>query len=584
MARRKEATKAEKSASARTTASVFQNYDANAEETSAKQVEEPQPQRMVESDDPSQYNFPWNVIYEFQDFLNIYMDFCKAAQIMTVLYIGQIFYVYLTNIKDNKTITSVAFNLVGAVLAMWLNHRSMLKKHKDEPDRFRAPTLPDFNTLYAFVIPILSYVLLGDTNAPFFQVNLALNNFAIRELHIVAKVLSSFVFYYIYNDSSTLEVTYFLRVVLSYFSFEYILDGWNELGEDEETSVKLATMLPSEIHMISVLLVNLLYNFDTETQPFPLVLFRELLISLIVASFAAYQLYWVYLRMAQNFLRKTVAVLIAVVFAGVFYFAMNYLFTKELSEKDPVLWLIDYVLESESRLHLIIYWLTCLLGGIPVVFWLAYNNKINLNLRRKVWHFMLVICLAYPAFVHQPEFTAIALLGSLVVFIVIEMIRSTRITFLGEFLYTELRFFQDDKDLKGPLNLSYIFLLAGVAAPLAYGYALGDVVNLRSYMGLVTLGLGDSLASIVGKRFGRIKWKGAERTLEGTITFMVVTFASFVVIDFYLLPEENRVKNWENTFIIAMVAGILEGSATLNDNILIPCVVTLTYDLLNRTF
>lgn len=584
MARRKEATKAEKSASARTTASVFQNYDANAEETSAKQVEEPQPQRMVESDDPSQYNFPWNVIYEFQDFLNIYMDFCKAAQIMTVLYIGQIFYVYLTNIKDNKTITSVAFNLVGAVLAMWLNHRSMLKKHKDEPDRFRAPTLPDFNTLYAFVIPILLYVLLGDTNAPFFQVNLALNNFAIRELHIVAKVLSSFVFYYIYNDSLTLEVTYFLRVVLSYFSFEYILDGWNELGEDEETSVKLATMLPSEIHMISVLLVNLLYNFDTETQPFPLVLFRELLISLIVASFAAYQLYWVYLRMAQNFLRKTVAVLIAVVFAGVFYFAMNYLFTKELSEKDPVLWLIDYVLESESRLHLIIYWLTCLLGGIPVVFWLAYNNKINLNLRRKVWHFMLVICLAYPAFVHQPEFTAIALLGSLVVFIVIEMIRSTRITFLGEFLYTELRFFQDDKDLKGPLNLSYIFLLAGVAAPLAYGYALGDVVNLRSYMGLVTLGLGDSLASIVGKRFGRIKWKGAERTLEGTITFMVVTFASFVVIDFYLLPEENRVKNWENTFIIAMVAGILEGSATLNDNILIPCVVTLTYDLLNRTF
>lgn len=584
MARRKEATKAEKSASARTTASVFQNYDANAEETSAKQVEEPQPQRMVESDDPSQYNFPWNVIYEFQDFLNIYMDFCKAAQIMTVLYIGQIFYVYLTNIKDNKTITSVAFNLVGAVLAMWLNHRSMLKKHKDEPDRFRAPTLPDFNTLYAFVIPILLYVLLGDTNAPFFQVNLALNNFAIRELHIVAKVLSSFVFYYIYNDSLTLEVTYFLRVVLSYFSFEYILDGWNELGEDEETSVKLATMLPSEIHMISVLLVNLLYNFDTETQPFPLVLFRELLISLIVASFAAYQLYWVYSRMAQNFLRKTVAVLIAVVFAGVFYFAMNYLFTKELSEKDPVLWLIDYVLESESRLHLIIYWLTCLLGGIPVVFWLAYNNKINLNLRRKVWHFMLVICLAYPAFVHQPEFTAIALLGSLVVFIVIEMIRSTRITFLGEFLYTELRFFQDDKDLKGPLNLSYIFLLAGVAAPLAYGYALGDVVNLRSYMGLVTLGLGDSLASIVGKRFGRIKWKGAERTLEGTITFMVVTFASFVVIDFYLLPEENRVKNWENTFIIAMVAGILEGSATLNDNILIPCVVTLTYDLLNRTF
>lgn len=582
MARRKEV-KTEKLASAKTTASVFQNYDATPE-TEAAPKEKPEPQRVELSDDPSQYNFPWNIIYEFQDFLNLYLDFCKAAQIMTCLYIGQIFYVYLNKIQDDKTLSSVGFNLIGAVLAMWLNHRSMTKKYKEDPTRFKAPVLPDFNTLYAFVIPILLFVLLGDTKAPFFQVNLALNNFAIKNLHIVAKVLSSFVFYYIYNDSTTVEVFFYLRVVLTYFSLEYIFDGWNELGEEEETNVKLTTMLPSEIHMICLLLVNLLYNLDAKAMPFPLVLFRELTISLMAASFAAYQLYWIYLRMQQSVIRKGVAILIAVLFAAVFYFTMDLIFTKELDEKNPVLWLFDYIWESDARLHLIIYWAVSLLVAIPIIFGLAYTNKINLNLRRKVWHFMLVLCLGYPAFVQQPEFTAIALLGSLIVFIVIEMIRCTRITFLGEFLFTELRFFQDEKDLKGPLNLSYIFLLAGVVAPLAYGYVLGDVVNLRSYIGLVTLGLGDSLASIVGKRFGKIKWKGALRTLEGTITFMVVTFASFVLIDFYIMPEDKRVQNWENTFIIAMIAGILEGSATLNDNILIPCMVTLAYDLLNRTF
>lgn len=585
MARRKDPKKAQKSASARTTASVFQNYS---EETNPEPIsqptEKPAPQREVLTDDPSQYNFPWNVIYEFQDFLNLYMDFCKAAQIMTVLYIGQIFYVHSTKMNDFNTLSSVGFSMLGAILALWLNHRSMLNKHKEQPERFKEPVLPDFNTMYAFVIPTLLFVLLGDVKSPFFQVNLALNNFAIKNLHVVAKMLSSFVFYYIYNDSESVDVLSFLRVIFTYFAFEYILDNWNELSDELETSVKLTTMLPAEIHMICVLMVNLLYNFDVRTMPFALVLFRELLMALIVASFVSYQLYWVYLRMQQNALRKTLAVLIAVVFCAVFYFAMDMLFKRELHDQNPVLWLVFYILQSEERLHLIGYWIVCLLVAIPIIFGMAYNNYISLNIRRKVWHFMLVICLGYPAFVTQPEFTAIALLGSLVVFMVIEMIRCTRITFLGEFLYTELRFFQDEKDLKGPLNLSYIFLLAGVAGPLAYGYVLGDVVNLRSYIGLVTLGLGDSLASIVGKKFGKIKWKGALRTLEGTITFMVVTFASFVVIDFYLLPEENRVKNWENTFIVAMVAGILEGSATLNDNILIPCMVTLTYDLLNRTF
>lgn len=582
MARRKEAPK-EKLASAKTTASVFQNYDA-VPETPAPSKEEAEHPRMMEHDDPSQYNFPWNVIYEFQDFLNLYLDFCKGAQFMTCLYIGQITYVYLNKIDDHKTLSAVGFNLLGAVLAMWLNHRSMLKKHNEDPDRFKAPVLPDFNTLYALVIPILLFVLLGDTSSPFFQVNLALNNFAIKNLMIVAKVLSAFVFYYIYNDSNTVEMFFFLRVVVSYFSLEYVLDSWNELSQEDETSIKLTTMLPSEIHMICLFLVNLMYNFDTEKLPLPLALFRELVIALMAATFVSYQLYWVYLRMAQNALRKGLAILIAVVFAAVFYYTMDFLFTKEINEKNPVLWLFDYIWESESRLHLLIFWAGSLLGAIPVIFGLAYTNKINLNLRRKVWHFMLVVCLAYPAFTQQPELTAIALLGSLVIFVVIEMIRCTRITFLGEFLFTELRFFQDDKDLKGPLNLSYIFLLAGVAGPLAYGYVLDDYVNLRSYIGLVTLGLGDSLASIVGKRFGKIKWKGALRTLEGTITFMVVTFASFVVIDYYILPEDKRVQNWENTFIIAMVAAILEGSATLNDNVLIPCMATLTYDLLNRTF
>lgn len=591
MARKKVTPKAPTTASSRTTAAVFQDMDAEKIEETTED-----PVAVVENGDKpglepyDHVKFPLSLVYDVQDLLNDHLSFRNGVQLMVVLYLCQIGYLALSKADEHKELLSlVGFNILGAAIAMWLSHRSLSRRHTADPEIVKKPSLPEFNTLYAIFIPILLTVLLSDPKSKFLQVNLALTNFAIKSLHPAAKVVSAFAFYYIYNDSETLEFFEFLQVVWIYFSVEWALNLWNEdVQRDDEGNVVSvsSTLITPEIHLIGVLIVNLICNFTLplSEETYPLVIVRILLIALVASCAVTFPLYYLYKNTEKGVPRAGLSVLMVGVFGGLFYFVTNYLFSIQVASVEVITWLYNYILLSELRVHLLAGWVAALVVAVPIVVALSQYGYLSLNARRKIWHFALVASLAYPAMVLEPTFTAIAVLGSVFVFIILEFVRGTKITAFGGFLNKQLRLFQDEKDLKGPFNLSYIFLLLGVAVPIAYGVAVGDVVSIRSYLGLVTLGLGDSMASIVGNTFGKIKWKGGSRTFEGTVTYTVVTFASLVLIDFFILPEESRVKNWENVFIVALVGGALEGAASLNDNILIPCMTLIAYELLGRVF
>lgn len=588
MARRKDARKPDTAVS-RSTAAIFQNID----DPSKFDKEEPQPVEPVEhfeeqDDSPDDYKFPLNLIFELQDFLNARLDFCRGVELLVALYLGQVFYLYMTERDDMAGLSAAGFSVLGGVLAMYLSHRSLRKKYEADPENILYPELPDFNTLYAFMIPILLTVLLGGTKLAFFQLNLAINNFCIHSLHTVAKIVSAFAFYYMYNENETVQVIEFVQVVWIYFTVEWALTYWNEQTEekDDDTVEVHRTLTGTEIHLICVLVVNLLANFHLELSELtiPLFIVRQLLVAFAAASGTVFPFVYGISFIANTLVKNLASLVVSVVFCGVFYYVTNYLFNMQVYDVEVVSWLYNYILLSELRVHLLGAWLLALLVSVPTIFVLSVYNKISLNIRRKSWHFLLFASLAYPALILEPVFTSIAVFGSVFVFIVVEMVRASRFSFVGELLDNQLKYFQDEKDTKGPLSLSYIFLLVGVAIPIAYGVVVDDVVSIRSYIGLVTLGLSDSSASIVGRNFGKIKWKGGHRTLEGTITYIVVTFASFVLIDNYLLPEESRVAKWENTFIVAILSGAIEGAATLNDNILVPSVSLIAYELLNGVF
>ncbi|KAF7580331.1 putative integral membrane protein [Clavispora lusitaniae] len=584
MARRKQVNKNE-SASSRSTAAIFQNIE-NAEQleetTSPRTTKHEELSQAPEPETQEEVKFPLSVLYEFQDFLNLHMNFRKGVEVLTCLYYCQISYLYLE--KDFAAVSAIGFNILGALLAMYLSHRSLVKKYNADPENTVYPALPEFNTIYAFLIPISFSILLGDTTSPFFQMNLALNNFCVKSLHPVAKVLSSFVFYYMYNENETLELFEFVRAVWLYFSLEMALTTWNEHREDDEDDTVKTTLSATEIHIICVFIVNLLCNFHVELNDTTIVLYiiRALMISLIVAFGISYPLYYGTRYLSGGALFELASFGVIGAFAASFYYTMNYLFRTQTIDVEVISWLINYITSSEMRVKLLASWVLLLVIAIPVMFLMSSKKVISLNLSRKAWHFMLTGAISYPAMTQEPVFVAIAVSGSVFVFIAIEAVRCTRLTFLGKFLHSQLAHFQDEKDTKGPLNLSYIFLLIGVAIPIVYGALIEDLVSLRSYIGVVALGLSDSMASIVGSKFGKQKWKGGNRTLEGTLTYLVVFLASYGVIDSFILQKEGT--NWENIFIVALSGAVLEGAATLNDNVLIPCMCLIMYELLNATF
>ncbi|OBA24308.1 hypothetical protein METBIDRAFT_38043 [Metschnikowia bicuspidata var. bicuspidata NRRL YB-4993] len=543
----------------------------------------------AEVDDSAQTaKFPLNIIYEFQDLLNNHLTVLKGAQTMVCLYLCQIFYIHLHKQSGMEVISAVGFNVLSAIVAMYLSHRSLLRKYEASPETAMYPELPSFNSLYAFFIPYSFVVLLSDPSDPFFQVNLSLTNFSLKNLHPVAKVLSAFVYNFMFGDSKTLDIIQFGQVVWIYLLVDYALTMWNEecvSGDDDKTHVR-RTLDATEIHLIGIFMVNLLANYKVHatSSNLPMVITRVLTIALIGTLAISAPLYYGYLMLEKGVVRSVSSLAVVSVSGATFYFLTNYTFQLFVAEQEVLHWLFDFITSSKLRLQLLQGWLLAFGVTVPVVFFLAARDIISLNLRRKLWHFALVPALAYPALVAEPTFSAIAVLGSVFIFVAIECLRCTRITFLGDFLYHLLRLFQDEKDLKGPFNLSYIFLLVGLATPIAYGAIIDDVVSMRSYLGLVALGLGDSFASIVGKRFGKYNWKGESRTVEGTIAYIVVSFFSFVFIDYYLLPESARVQNWENIVIVSLVGGLIEGSASLNDNILIPCMTLIAYELLNKVF
>lgn len=569
------------------TAAIF------ADEQSRKAVEQPAApvaKPPVENDDPRSYAFPLNYIFQAQDFANDHMNFCKFVQILVLGYITQVF--YLTDVEKLKKLAPlVGFNVLGVVLGLVLTYTSTLKKYTKEPERLLHPVMPEFELMYAIYLPA-AYSLVTDSR--FLVVNLALNYAVVENLHPLAKFASSVMFYEVYNTEERAPTTYYVALAFFYYLFTTSIAAVNQGSDNTKTQLSKevlelddidsaqvsnntsgvnVTLSKTEIHLLGVFVVNLLFNATSEA-PVPVVIFQKLVVSLLGSTLLSWPLYKLY----SAYPYKLGVPVLAGAFGAAFYYATNFQLEPVLGA-EPLVWLYDYIRESEFRVQVLTAWVGALVILVPTVYFLS--NTLALNTRRKVWHYVLLGSIAYPL-VADRDFTALALFGLLLVFVVVEFLRSTRFTFVGQFLYDQLKIFQDFKDLKGPLNLSYIFLVVGVTIPVAYDLIYSDATTITSYIGIITLGVGDSFASVVGRKYGSIKWRSGTKSIQGTAAFFVSTAAAFYAVDKYLLVQ--KVTNWENLLISTFLAALVEGTATLNDNFLIPVVTLLGFQVISTLF
>lgn len=111
------------------------------------------------------------------------------------------------------------------------------------------------------------------------------------------------------------------------------------------------------------------------------------------------------------------------------------------------------------------------------------------------------------------------------IFIFAEYVRYYALYPFGAALHVFMSEFTDHKD-SGPVILSHFYLLTGCAAPL---WLEGDS-SIIHQTGVLVLGVGDALASVVGRRYGRVYWPGSCKTVEGSLAFFAsITFSAWLL-------------------------------------------------------
>ncbi|KAJ6577375.1 hypothetical protein B0H19DRAFT_1207859 [Mycena capillaripes] len=187
---------------------------------------------------------------------------------------------------------------------------------------------------------------------------------------------------------------------------------------------------------------------------------------------------------------------------------------------------------------------------------------LRLNARRKFFH-ALVVFMFLPGVAFDPAFTHLAFSVAFALFVFAEYVRYFAIYPLGAAVHRFMAEFLDTKD-GGTAILSHFYLLTGCAGALW----LEGPSRLLQFTGVLVLGIGDALASIVGKRHGRHAWSPTtSKTLEGSAAFAASVVASAWALRVCGLAEAFSTPLY---VLVVALAAVLEALSDQNDNLTLP--------------
>ena len=168
----------------------------------------------------------------------------------------------------------------------------------------------------------------------------------------------------------------------------------------------------------------------------------------------------------------------------------------------------------------------------------------------------------FPGVLIDRQFLFLSTVVVLSLQLLLEYIRLNRIGFIADILEDSFKIFVDEKD-SGKLILTNIYLLAGASLPLWLVQDLDRADPVLLLTGVISIGIGDSAASIVGSKFGRFKFPATDKTLEGTLASIVcqiIFVRALSSLNFWLL------------FSVTVVS-VAEAFTTQVDNIVLPLLL-----------
>lgn len=213
----------------------------------------------------------------------------------------------------------------------------------------------------------------------------------------------------------------------------------------------------------------------------------------------------------------------------------------------------------------------------------------NISISRKLYHIFLC-CTIMPLLFFDKSFTIIITATLLNIFIIFEMIRIYSDDIVSKTYYSIIRNFLDERD-NGSLVVSHLNLLLGTSLPIwlknIVTYDQNNFQFISSYQailvncGLISIGIGDTIACIFGIKFGKHSKKvfDSNKTLIGMFSSFFVQFFVFFFIFYFNI--ESSINIFQLLFsthsifilIISFLSSLLELLTSQNDNLMIPLIL-----------
>ncbi|XP_046623421.1 dolichol kinase isoform X1 [Neodiprion virginianus] len=241
-----------------------------------------------------------------------------------------------------------------------------------------------------------------------------------------------------------------------------------------------------------------------------------------------------------------------------------------LLDQSPLLWLLGFIFEKIDRVFMVLYWLLCLALGIGVISYQILCNSKATTSARKSFH-VLAVMVYIPGLISEPTLLYVASGLVMALFLMLELMRLCNVPPLCEVLQQGFSVFGDEKDTL--ISLTPLYLLAGLSFPLWLPASNLTLLSLLS--GVLTIGIGDTAASVVGSKYGKHKWSGSLKSVEGTIAcicsqlFVLYSLASFGFFDdFWLLLRAT---------LAVIAVSFVEAWTDQVDNLVLPILTYLVF-------
>lgn len=240
-----------------------------------------------------------------------------------------------------------------------------------------------------------------------------------------------------------------------------------------------------------------------------------------------------------------------------------------------IILMLKELFSEKDTLYALGLWIIVLFGGIPVIFALQKGQKVRNIIVRKFFHFQTVIMFSF-GIIYTPLFMKVAFSVAIFLFTSLEALR---ITLRDHFTLVKhyesfVKTFIDERENER-LIYTHIFLLIGCAYPFLVEWSPLSEHEFKSllfkFAGILILGIGDSMAAIVGSKYGRMKKYIAPKSYEGLLAGIVSMLLFILGIILKYLPNDlYNIERIAKVVFATVVVGVLEAVTKQNDNLALP--------------